>query len=294
MRRFALLLLMLCCALAARAAPALRATDDRGVTVELAGPPQRIVSLLPSLTEAVCALGQCGRLVGVDRYSTHPGSLRGLPRVGGGIDPNIEAIAALKPDLVLLSVSSRAGERLEALGVKAFALEAQTYDDVRRVFERVGALLGVDDAPRVWARTEAGVGEAARSLPPQARGLNVYFEVSNGPYAAGEASFIGETMRRLGVRNIVPAALGPFPKLNPEYIVRADPDLIIVSEHNPFRVDQRPGWSGLRAVREGRICVLSAEQTDVAVRPGPRMDEGARILAGCIAGKGPGPAEAGR
>ena len=101
--------------------------------------PHRIVSILPSLTEAVCELGHCGRLVGVDRYSNFPASLQKLPQVGGGLDPNIEAIVALKPDVVLMAKSSRAGERLEALGLKVVALEPKTHADVQRL-DRLGGL----------------------------------------------------------------------------------------------------------------------------------------------------------
>lgn len=283
MNRVAVFLFLL---LQAALALAIQVTDDRGVTVVLAKPPQRIVSLLPSLSETVCGLDQCQRLVGVDRYSTFPASLRALPQVGGGLDPNIETIVSLKPDLVLMSVASRAGERLEALGVKVFALEAKTHADVRRVLDKVGTLLGVDDAQRVWRFTEAGVSAAAQTLPAEAKNLRVYFEASRGPYAAGESSFIGETLARLGVKNIVPASLGPFPKLNPEYVVRANPDLIMVSERNFPGMLERPGWGAIRAVREQRICVIPNEQADVVVRPGPRMAEGARIMAKCIASKG--------
>jgi len=265
---------------------AVQVTDDRGVTVSLPAPPQRVVSLLPSLTETVCGLGQCQRLVGVDRYSSYPASVNQLPRLGGGMDPNIEAVVALKPDLVLMASASRAAERLEALGIKVVALETKTYADVRRVLDKVGAVLGVDTAQQVWQQTEAGVAAAAQSLPPRARRLRVYFEVARGGYAAGESSFIGETLTRLGVQNIVPAGLGPFPKLNPEYIVRANPDLILVSERNFAGMLQRPGWGGIRAVRGQRICVISDAQSDVAVRPGPRIAEAARIMARCIADKG--------
>lgn len=278
-----LLLLWMCLGLPVQA---LQITDDRGVQVTLPQVPQRIVSILPSLTETVCELGQCQRLVGVDRYSNHPASVRALPRVGGGLDPNIEAIVALKPDLVLMSVSSRASERLEALGLKVVALETKSHADVRRVLEKVGTLLGVSDAQRVWRVIDAGVAAAAQSLPPQAKHLRVYYEVNRGPYAAGESSFIGETLARLGVKNIVPASLGPFPKLNPEYVVRANPDLIMVSERNFPGMLQRPGWGAIRAVREQRICVFPAEPADILVRPGPRMAEGARIMAQCIADKG--------
>eukprot|EP01032_Pedospumella_encystans_P038400 gene38400-43500_t len=94
-------------------ASALEVVDERGVSVELPQPPQRIVTLLPSLTESVCALGACARLVGVDRYSNSPVSVRTLPQLGGGIDPNVEAVVALRPDVVLLAKSSRVTERLE-------------------------------------------------------------------------------------------------------------------------------------------------------------------------------------
>ena len=284
MRRFALLCVLFVFFASAHAK--VQATDDRGVVVTLDAPPQRIVSLLPSLSETVCGLGQCQRLVGVDRYSNYPPSLRQLPQVGGGIDPNIEAIVALKPDLVLMSPASRVGERLEALGLKVFALDAQSYAGVRRATDAIGALLGVADPDKVWRAAQEGVDKVARSLPPQAHGLRVYYEVSRGPYAAGAASFLGETLARLGVQNIVPASLGPFPKLNPEYVVKADPDLIIVSQEGVADMASRPGWSGIRAVRERRICALSPDQTDVVVRPGPLLAEGARILADCIVDKG--------
>jgi len=267
-------------------AQALQITDDRGVKVTLPAAPQRIVSLLPSLTETVCELGQCQRLVGVDRYSNHPASVRALPQVGGGLDPNIEAIVALKPDLVLMSVSSRASERLEALGLKVAALETKSHADVQRVLERVGALLAVNDAQRVWRHIDAGVSAAAQSLPVQAKNLRIYFEVNRGPYAAGESSFIGETLTRLGVKNIVPTSLGPFPKLNPEYVVRANPDVIMISQRNVPGLQQRPGWAGIRAVREQRICIFPTEQADVLIRPGPRMAEAARLMAQCLADKG--------
>jgi iron complex transport system substrate-binding protein len=266
----------------AAGALALQVVDDRGVVVQFERSPQRIVSVLPSLTETVCALGQCQRLVGVDRYSNFPDSVRNLPQVGGGIDPNIEAIVALKPDVVLMATSARGAERLQSMGIKVLALEPMSHADVRRVLDRVGELLQVNDAQQVWRVIDASVLAAAQSLPPKARGARVYFEVNSGPYAAGEASFIGETLSRLQVRNIVPAALGPFPKLNPEFVVRANPDVIMVGDRNFAGMDARPGWAGMRAMQAQRVCIFSAEQSDTLVRPGPRMAEGARIMARCL------------
>jgi iron complex transport system substrate-binding protein len=260
--------------------------DERGTTVSLPQPPQRIVSLLPSLTESVCALGACERLVGVDNYSNSPAAVRALPQMGGGIEPNVEAIVALRPDAVLLAKSSRVTQRLEALGLKVLVLEPKSHADVQRVLDKLDQVLGTHEAPRVWRVIDASVSAAAQSVPASARGKRVYFEVNSTPYAAGESSFIGETLARLGMKNIVPAKLGPFPKLNPEYVVRANPDLIMVSVRSAQGLEQRPGWGGIRAVREGRICRFDALQSDVLVRPGPRMDEAARLMAQCLVDKG--------
>lgn len=265
-------------------------TDDLGAVVHFERAPQRIVTLLPSLAETVCELGQCQRLVGVDRYTNWPAAVQALPKVGGGLDPNIEQIVALRPEVVLMATSSRAGERLRALGVKVVALEPKTHADVQRVLLKMGQLLEVPDAQKVWRAIDAAVMAAAQSLPPGVRGTRVYFEVNPGPYAAGEGSFIGETLSRLGARNIVPASLGPFPKLNPEYIVRANPDLIMVGQRSVESMAQRPGWMSMRAMREQHLCVFSIEESDTLIRPGPRMAEGARLMARCLAAKSPNPA----
>lgn len=271
------------------AAAAIEITDDRGVVVRFEQPPRRIVSLLPSLTETLCEIGRCDRLVGVDRYANWPASVDRLPRLGGGIDPNVEAIVALRPDAVLLAQSSRVVQRLEALGLKVVVLEPRTHADVRSVLSRLARLTGVETAvaQRTWQGIDAAVSAAARSLPASAANTRVYFEVNRAPYGAGPSSFIGETLARLGVRNILPASLGPFPKLNPEFVVRADPDLIMVGERNAEGLADRPGWGAIRAVREGRMCVFSNAESDVLVRPGPRMAEAARIMARCLKEKAP-------
>ena len=275
-------LIVLC--LLCGAAQAVTVLDDAQRKVEIAKPPQRIVSLLPSLTETVCALGQCQRLVGVDRYSNWPESVKALPRMGGGIDPNIESIVAQKPDLVLLAGSTRGVERLQSLGVVVLQLEPRTHADAQRVLRTVAEVLGLPraDADRVWREIDAGVQAAAQSLPAAARQQRVYFEVSPTPYGASESSFIGETLQRMGVRNILPASLGPFPQINPEFVVRAQPDVIMAGDSSRASMLQRPGWPQMRAVREGHLCVFTPEQADVAVRAGPRMAEGARLMAQCL------------
>jgi len=283
--RAVLLLALVCVGISA--AHAYEVVDDRGVTVRFAQPPQRVVSLLPSLTETVCELGQCARLVGVDRYSDYPASAQKLPQLGGGIDPNIEAIVALHPDVVLMANTSRSVERLQSLGLKVVALEPKTHADVQRVLLKVGAVLGVANASNIWRAIDAAVSAAAQSLPASVKATRVYFEVNQGPYGASESSFIGETLMRLGVKNILSAKLGPFPKLNPEFVVRANPDLIMVGERSADGLAERPGWQRLRAVREQRLCVFPAAQANILVRPGPRMGEAARLMAQCLTDKAP-------
>ena len=140
-------------------------------------------------------------------------------------------------------------------------------------------------ADRLWRIIDSSVSAAAQSLSPKAKSSRVYFEVSRGPYAAGESSFIGETLVRLGVKNVVPASLGPFPKLNPEFVVRANPDVIMIGNRSMQAMVPYPGWGSIKAVREQRICVFDVDESDVVVRPGPRMAEAARIMAKCLEGK---------
>ena len=263
-------------------AAAVEIKDDLGHTTVLAAAPQRVISLLPSLTETVCELGACARLVGVDRYSNFPASVNALPKLGGMDDTNVEMIAALKPDVVLVAVSSRVAERLRALGMKVVALEPRSYKDVQRVLGTIGQVLDVPDAQRVWRRIEAGVNAAAASVPPQARGVRVYYEVASGLYAAGTVSFMGETLARLGAGNVIPPELGPFPKINAEFVVKANPALIMIGERGSEGLAQRPGWNRIDAIKRGRVCVFRAEDGDILSRPGPRMAEAAQIMAKCL------------
>ncbi len=274
--------------LAGAARAAVEVQDDRGTRVALPQPPRRIVSLLPSLTETVCALGACDRLVAVDDYSNFPAQVQALPRVGGLEDASIERIVALRPDLVLAATSSRVLARLEGLGLKVVALEPRTLADVQRVAGQLDQLLGTGQAPRLLAAIDAGVEAAARALPPALRGTSVYIEVNGAPYAASEASFIGELLARLGLANVVPGRLGPFPKLNPEFVVRADPQVVLVADRDAALLRARPGWDRIRALRDGRVCAFTPAQGDVLVRPGPRMPEAAQLMVQCLQGGLPG------
>jgi iron complex transport system substrate-binding protein len=257
--------------------------DDRGREVRVAASPQRVVSLSPALTEMVCELGACALLVGIDRHANWPAAVRGLPRLGGLEDLQVERLAALKPDLVLAAVSTRAIERVEALGIPVLALEPRSLAGMRVTFERIGLALGASAAVApAWRRLHARLETAAAAVPAAYRGRSVYFEVASAPYAAGEASFIGEVLARLGLVNIVPAALGPFPKLNPEFVIREQPRIVIARADALAEMPHRPGWSSLEALRSARVCALAPAQADLLMRAGPRLAEGAEVLAKCL------------
>lgn len=267
-----------------RPAQGVTVQDDRQHDLDLPQAPQRIVSLLPSLTESVCALNQCHKLVGLDRYSNWPESLKSVPRVGGGLDPNIESIVALRPDLVLAAGSTRGADRLQALGLKVLRLEPRNHADAQRVLRTVARALHVSeaDSDRVWQQIQAGMQAAVQSLSPAARRQRVYFEVSPSPHGASESSFIGETLTRMGVANILPASMGPFPQLNPEWVVQARPDVIMAGDSSRASMLKRPGWDRLKAMQGQRLCVFRQDGSDMLVRAGPRMAEGARLMAECL------------
>jgi iron complex transport system substrate-binding protein len=265
------------------AAAQIRVQDDRGATVALAAPPARIVSLLPSLTETVCALQACERLVGVDRFSNWPTRVNALPRLGGIDDLQIEALVRLKPDVVLASVSHRMLDRLQALAVPVLAFRSETHAEVKRTFERIAALLG--DAARgehAWAQVQAQIAQAAARVPPAWRGARVYVEIGGG-WAAGEGSFIGETLAALGLANALDATLGPFPRLNPEHALRLRPQLFIASAREAASLPTRPGWREIPALAAGQVCAFEQARWELLVRPGPRLGEAAAAIADCLA-----------
>jgi iron complex transport system substrate-binding protein len=269
-------------------------TDDRGKALTLAAPARRVVTLLPSLAETVCELGACARLVGTDRHANWPVIVRALPKLGGLEDTQIERLVALKPDLVLSARSTRALDRLEALGLPVLALEPQSLADTARVVRTIALALGdAAGGEALVARLETRIAAAAARIPAALRGQRVYFEVASTPHAAGEASFVGELLARLALGNIAPASLGPFPQLSPEFVLREKPAIVMGTANAVAEMPRRPGWSRLDALapapakERGRACGFAPDKWDTLVRPGPRLAEGAEAIAACLAGLEP-------
>ncbi len=261
-------------------------TDDRGRMVVIDKAPQRVITLLPSLGEIVCELKACDLLVGVDRYSNWPERVKSLPKLGGLDDTQLEALVKLKPDLVLLARSSRVTQRLESMGIKVVALEPQSQEDMHRVIQHIAGALHLPNAKEraetLWQSIQQKLDKAAARVPKSAKGARIYFEAGTGYFAAGEASYIGETLKRLGLVNVVTPAMGSFPQVNPEFVVKANPQIIFMGERAATDLKTRPGWQRIEAIQQQKICSFTPDQSDIVVRSGPRIHEAAELMVACL------------
>lgn len=267
--------------------PARSVVDDRGQALVPPARVVRLVSLSPTLTESVCVLGACDRLVGVDRFSNWPESVTKLPHLGSLGSFNVEAVAALRPDLVLMAGDGPLVKQLARLGVPVLVLSPQRHADVADTLTRLARVLGLPPAraQQVWENIRRELHDLAESLPARDRGLRTWVEIDPAPWLAGPDSFLGETLALLGLANVVPAGSAPFVPMSREWALQADPQLFVISD--PQRqglaaLRARPGWSRLPALREGRVCLFDGPELDALVRPGPRLAEGARLLRDCV------------
>ncbi|HEX7002848.1 MAG TPA: ABC transporter substrate-binding protein [Trueperaceae bacterium] len=276
-------LLLALIGLAAAVAYPLTVVDDLGREVVLDEEPRRIVSMIPSSTETVCALGACDLLVGVDQFSNHPQAVASLPRLGSAFSPNIEALVALEPDLVLADEYSGIAGMLEELGITVYAGTPQTLEETFESFETLGRLLDRETEAALLRGRLLGEIEEVQRRVSELPSPSVYFEVDATPYSVGPGSYVDELIALAGGENIIGEGFAQFPQVDPEYIVAQDPDVIVLADA-PFGVTSgslaaRPGWSSIDAVRDGRVMELTSEQVDAVSRAGPRVAEAVRLLA---------------
>lgn len=250
--------------------------DDSGRSVLVPRAPLRIITLLPSFTETVFALGVGARLVGVDDFSDYPNEVARLPKLGSAYDTQLERVLALKPDLVLLSDDSKAAAALAGNGVHVFGASPRKLADVFRVIERTGELLGRKaEALALTARMRAELVELENRVKGAPK-VSVYYELDPTPYSVGPHSFIGVLIQKAGGQNIVPASLGDFPKLSPELVIVQNPSVIIGASLEEVRA--RAGWSQIAAVQSGRVYKWAAAEEHLLSRPGPRLPQALRAL----------------
>jgi len=251
--------------------------DDLGREVVLDAPPLRIVAMVPTHTETVCALGACDRLVGVDSFSNVPAEVSRLPDLGSAFDADLEALIALEPDLVLTDEYSGLAEALVPLGIPVYAGTPQTVAEVWSTTEALATLLGLEtEAALLIGRAQGRVAALSASVAglPAPR---VFVELDATPYSVGPGSYLGELLTLARARNIVPARLGDFPQVDPELVVAEDPQVIVLLDA-PFgesaeTVAARPGWGSLSAVRDGAVIELDQASVDLLTRAGPRLPD---------------------
>jgi cobalamin transport system substrate-binding protein len=245
--------------------------------VTLAARPTRIISLSPSATEMLFAIGAGAQVVAVDDDSDYP---KRAPRTAlSGLEPNVEAIAKYRPDLVVIDYNPQGfAAKLEALHVPvivdpAVANLAGSYAQI----DELGVATGHrSSALAVVANMRHRIAALVASSPHFSPPLSYYFELDQTYYSATSATFIGEVLRPLGMRNIADAAKGAaggYPQLSAEYILKADPSVILLADticchQSAATVARRPGWSAITAVRDGAVIGLN---DDIASRWGPRV-----------------------
>ena len=255
-------------------------TDDLGRKVILQAEPRRVVSVLPSTTETLCALGLCERLVGVDDYSDFPASVSKLPKVGGLYNPNIEAMVALKPDLVVVSKYGKLAESLAAAGITVLAVNPETYDEVFSKTLVLGRVMNREaQAKQLVIQMRRDIARIEILTKNAVRKPTAYYEVDPTPYTVGPNSFIGVLLGKAGAVNIIPASLGDFPKISPELVVQQNPQLILGVDLATARA--RPGWANIAAVKSGRVTAIvpGSALDNLLTRPGPRLPMALAALA---------------
>lgn len=250
--------------------------DDRGVDVTLRAEPRRIVSLLPSHTETLLALGAGSRVVGVDDFSAGIPEVAGLPSLGGLYDARLEVLLSTRPDLVLMSESNGAAAPVERGGLVVWGGSAHRFDDVFRVIEAIGRLICKQPEAAHLARQ---VADDVADVEGHVRGrpvVRVYYELDPTPYTVGPFSVIGAMIAKAGGEDVVGDGLGDFPKISPEAVIAGNPDVVLGVSLEEVR--KRPGWERIAAVRSGRVYKLTPREAELVSRPGPHLADGLRAL----------------
>jgi ABC-type Fe3+-hydroxamate transport system substrate-binding protein len=267
------------------AAGPLTVTDDVGRTVTLAAPARRVVSLAPSSTELLFAIGAGDRVVGRTTWCKYPPAATQVPAVGDGINPNIEAVAARQPDLVVLyrsALNASSAEQLARLGIPAVILAQDRLVDVARDARLLGRLLARDSAGDALA---AGLERLANTPPPMSTTAIAFVVWDNPPTIIGAGSFLDELARLAGARNVFSDIKTPSASVSLETIAARDPDAIAVIVDDSV-ANVLPGfaarreWQAVRAVRQQRYLRLSSA---LFGRPSPRAADAVAVLRRLVA-----------
>jgi iron complex transport system substrate-binding protein len=295
--------LLLLLAGSARALPAPNLwVDDLGDTLRLAHPPVRIISLSPNLTECLFALGvDSTRIAGVTRFCDTPPAARRRPQVGGIVDPSLEIIQMQRPDLVLAARGNpvEIQRRIRALGFPLYAFDDRGgAADVARILSRLAELTSPEDTVRAgslmrgFRRKLEAAQKWSAALSSQDRPRVYYADPQYPTFSAGPGSHLDDIIRLAGGTNLITQG-GAWPQITPEMLVAEQPDWLLLARPEGWTearaleaLKQLPGWSSLRAIRQGRICWVDAS---LIQRPGPRILEAVDRVAACLHPQRPQP-----
>ena len=258
-------------------------TDFQGRAVSIPARPARIVSIGPSNTEFLFALGVGDRVVGVDDFSDQPAAARQIEKVGG-VKVNVEKVVALRPDLVVtVKFSDGTIERIATAGLNVLVVDPQSIGDVARTAILVGRAIGAD-GDRLARDLDTALERTRQKVASATTKPRVFHEVDASdpakPFTVGPGSYLHDLIVLAGGTNIAAAAGMAYPQFSLEEIVRADPEIIVLGDADygttPEQVAARPGWSGMTAVKQRRIFPIS---DSLVSRPGPRLAEAAEAYA---------------
>jgi iron complex transport system substrate-binding protein len=268
---------------ASAAAYPVTVTDFQNRSVTVPKRPERIVSIGPSITEFLYALGAGPRVVGADDFSDEPAAALQLEKVGG-IKVNFEKVVSLRPDLVLsVKFSDGTIEKLAGAGLLVLVVDPQSAGDVARTAILLGRAVG-SDGDHLARDIQKRVDDVRSKTASAATKPRVYHEIdASDPtkiFTVGPGSYIHDLIEIAGGQNIAARAISAYPQLSAEEILRSDPEIIILAAADyaakPDQVAARSGWSQVSAVKNKRIVTIAPNLIN---RPGPRVGEAAEAYA---------------
>jgi iron complex transport system substrate-binding protein len=258
-------------------------TDDRGARVTFTQPVKKIVSVSPSSTEIVFALGAGDRVVAVDDFSDYPAEAKALPKVGG-FRTSTEKVIQHQPDLVLAITGTLAAE-LEAQRLSVIVFDPKDLDAVYRNIDVLGKVLDREaaaaDLVRGMRDRIAAVAERAKTASAKPRVLHELDATDPTKiFVAGPGNFVDAMIAAAGGTNVAAGAQSQYPQFSSEEIIRANPEIIVLADANfgatPQAVAARPGWSAIDAVKKGKLYPIDP---DIVSRTGPRLADGVETYA---------------
>ena len=257
--------------------------DDFGDTLRLVRPAARIVSLNPVITEALFALGAGGRLVGRTHWDSSPVAALAVPDLGNGMQPNVEAVLATRPDLIVLYASNgnrAAAAAFHRAGVPTLTMHTDRVADLPRALQWLGRAVGDTATARRVADSVTRSLDAVRALPKGATRATVFWHVWDAPVITiGAGSYLNELVDIAGARNVFGDLQRPSPQVTMESVAQRNPDFILAGPVAARRLRADAQWQAVAAVRKHHILVID---TAVVGRPGVRMGEAARFLRAAL------------